>query len=208
MKASLSICIAAAVLAPSLAIAQPAPPPPPPEARPPIVVMPPPAAPYGYGYPPPQEAYRPIGPKTLPYHEGEPAPTGYELEDRANKGVIIAGGATFGAFWLGSIAASFIILLDDSVHSICIGCTSSYPEHKDAGLLMIPLAGPWISMGTLHPSELGTVGLGALGVGQAAGLAILIAGIATPKPTWVRQVDRASVKPWVGPGFLGVQGAM
>ncbi|WP_437627157.1 hypothetical protein [Sorangium sp. So ce1151] len=101
---------------------------------------------------------------------------------------IIAGASTLGGFWTASaIAAAGLALERPEARPVaqCTKCACSLaPRHERTGpspaSLMIPLAGPWIHLGTAHPSAAGAVGLSVLGVGQAVGLGMLLGGIAMP----------------------------
>jgi hypothetical protein len=45
--------------------------------------------------------------------------------------------------------------------------------------LYIPLAGPWVTIHTAHANAVAGLGLGVLGTAQAAGVAMLVGGLAT-----------------------------
>ncbi|RLB52847.1 MAG: hypothetical protein DRI90_21745 [Deltaproteobacteria bacterium] len=185
--------------------------------------MPPPAGtpPPGYGYPPPGFGYPPPygyppppgygyppapppdynygvpplpPPRTLPYEEGDPAPEGYHLDTRIRKGLVIAGSVTFGSAWLlsAAVAAAF---QDENQR-----------EAEDFVPLFIPLAGPFITMGTANTSAIGTFTLVVDGLAQAGGLGLLIAGLTAQQKVWVRNpVGRVTVAPIVsGDGNLGL----
>jgi hypothetical protein len=57
--------------------------------------------------------------------------------------------------------------------------------------MYIPIAGPFIAIGTAEPDPGVAVGLAALGVAQLGGVAMIVAGLAFPKTTLVRDADRA-----------------
>lgn len=127
------------------------------------------AAAYGYGTagaPPPE---------TLPYQPGNPIPPGYHPESQIRKGLVIAGAVTTGSLWL---LSSVIGLAAQSVEDDW----DSWDDENDDDLywpLVIPLAGPFITVGTVGTDDLeapGTMLLIIDGVAQAGGLAMLIAG--------------------------------
>ncbi|MGK3983020.1 hypothetical protein WME99_08265 [Sorangium sp. So ce136] len=101
---------------------------------------------------------------------------------------IIAGASTLGGFWTASAIAAAGLALERPEARPAVHCTKSacslVPRHERTGpspaSLMIPLAGPWIHLGTANPSAAGAVGLSVLGVGQAVGLGMLLGGIAMP----------------------------
>ncbi|WP_437516359.1 hypothetical protein [Sorangium sp. So ce1099] len=101
---------------------------------------------------------------------------------------IIAGASTLGGFWTASAIAAAGLALERPEARPAVHCTkcacSLAPRHERTGpspaSLMIPLAGPWIHLGTARPSAAGAVGLSVLGVGQAVGLGMLLGGIAMP----------------------------
>ncbi len=148
---------------------------------------------YGYGYGP-----TPLGPKVIDYEEGDTIPPGYRTGTRVRKGLVIGGSVMLGVGYLLSIiTAGFGQLAND------IGSAGT----KDFGPLLIPVAGPWIGMGTTHPSTGGVFGLAFLGVTQAAGLGMLIGGIAAPKTVLVRNEVlgmRVTVAPQLGASSAGM----
>jgi hypothetical protein len=189
--------------------AQPPPPPPPPPGYgpPPAGYGPPPAGygppPAGYGpppsyYPPPGSEYPPVGPKKMGYEEGQPIPPGYHLETRARRGLIIAGAVTFGVTYL----------LSAFTASIAVDAGGD----EEFGPLFIPVAGPFVTIGTAEAEGTGTFALVLDGVAQAGGVAMFIAGLATEEQYLLRN-DVASVKVapmMVGPNSfgLGIRGEM
>jgi hypothetical protein len=166
--------------------AAPEPVPPPPPAATPATVPPPPPPPApatavtpSVLYPPPAAAgYRPILPNELPYNDGQPIPPGYHAETRMRKGTVIAGTALFGAGYL--IAVGFGVMGAKN-------CCGFMP-------MFIPVAGPFITLGTLDYSEQGVGGIGAMvlapmfvidGLLQTAGAITFAVGMARPKPVLV-----------------------
>jgi hypothetical protein len=194
MKPSLalaSLVAAAAVTAPVLA--QPAAPPAAPGQT--VIVIqqpgagqPPPGyapaapgyAPAAPGYPPPayypQPAYS-TAPAILDYEDGDPVPPGYHKSSHARKGLVIGGSVLFGTTYLLTLSVAGIGQLVNDV----------YPKgSKDFGPLLIPVAGPFVGLATTQPSSGGAFGLALLGLMQAGGVAMFIAGFAAPKTRLVR----------------------
>jgi hypothetical protein len=188
---------------PSIALAQapPLPPPPPPNyGAPPVYTQPgyPPGYPPPQGYPqpqayppppayaPPPAYYQPAGPKTMDWEEGDPVPAGYHVKTRARLGLVIGGAVTFGVLYLTS---AFVGVVGGSV--------DEWRNDKDRySVMYIPLAGPWIAIGTIKPIASAGFGLGLLGVGQAAGVAMFIGGLAFPKSRLVRNdIGKTEGKP-------------
>jgi hypothetical protein len=157
-------------------------PPPPPQ---------PPFAPPSYGAPPRYLAI-PIQivalPRTLPYRENQPPPLGYSMDTRANRGMIIAGSTTLASAWGLSAIVGGIILSEGGRDS------GGY------GPLLVPVIGPFITLGTADDVSFDRNGEEALalltllnGVTQATGLALLIGGIAADQKYWLRNdIPRAA----------------
>ncbi|MEJ7735671.1 MAG: hypothetical protein WKG00_41595 [Polyangiaceae bacterium] len=184
----------------SPAAAQDQPPPPPPSgfqqqypqgaqgAQPP----PPPGYPAQYpgGYPGayPGGFQPPMGPKTMPYEDGDPVPPGYHVDTHVRKGLVIGGAVTFGSVYLlTALSAAVAQSAADGVGS----------DADEATPLYIPVAGPFIAMGTLNAEGGGIFALALVGVAQAAGLGMFITGMAAPKTELVRNDIGALDKPQV-----------
>ena len=173
-------------------------------AAPPAVALAPPAgyaaphagyAPPAAGYaPPPGDSYPPayvplarvpVGPATLPYESGYPIPAGYHPERRTRTGLVIAGAVTFSvAYALPAIAAT-------------------YSKGKT---LAIPIAGPFIDVGrtgfSFDPGA--AIVLVVDGLAQAAGVAMLIAGVVGKRELVRDEVAGATVR--VTPMGMGYGG--
>lgn len=144
----------------------------PPPGYPPYGYGPPPGypPPYGYGPPSPES----FGPTTRDYKEGEPIPPGYHIETRGSKKLIIAGLAVFGGLYLASAFAGGLFLSEGG------------DSADELGPLLIPIAGPFITMGT-SGLDLGSNNDGQLpfilllfdGLGQTAGAVLTIVGLAS-----------------------------
>lgn len=203
-----------------------APPPPPwgtasPAAQPQPYPAPYPAQPPGYppgayppgayppgGYPPPPgmgqdpTAMGPDGrlrslPLEMPYDPDKGVPPGYRIGDKPRTGLAIAGGVTFGGLWVASCIAGGFMLDSD----------------EDAGPMYVPVLGPLITIGTASTNAAGTTALLFDALGQAAGVAMFIAGMATSQKILKYQLGPSSsitVKPVAGPldqgGFAGFTG--
>jgi hypothetical protein len=116
------------------------------------------------------------------------------VDTRIRKGLVIAGSVTFGSAWL--LSAAVAAAFQDEHRE----------EAEDFMPLFIPLAGPFITMGTADPVALATFTLVLDGLAQAGGLGMLIAGLASQQKVWVRNpVGRVTVAPMVGAdGKLGL----
>lgn len=181
--------------------------PPPGYGQPPPGYGPPPGYPPGYGpppgyYPPPPPGYGaeypPLGPKRMAFEEGQPVPPGYRVETRARRGLIVGGAVTFGVLYLlSAFTASVAVDAGDS---------------DDFGPLFIPVAGPFVTIGTAEAEGVGTFALVLDGVGQAGGVAMFIAGMVTEEKYLLRNdVAKISVTPMmVGESSfgLGLRGSM
>lgn len=134
----------------------------------------------------------------MPFEEGQPIPPGYRVETRARKGLIVGGAVTFGVLYLlSAFTASVAVDSGDS---------------EEFGPLFIPVAGPFVAIGTTGAEGVGTFTLVLDGVGQAGGVAMFIAGMVTEEKFLLRN-DQAkiSVTPMmVGDSSfgLGLRGSM
>jgi hypothetical protein len=104
-----------------------------PTAPPAGYAYPPPPAGYAYGYPAPPPtlgAYpTPLrAPESVPYNGG-PVPPGYHVEERARKGMVIAGSIVLGVPWV-----------------LGITIASGYDFTNQSGWLVVPALGPWITI--------------------------------------------------------------
>lgn len=129
-------------------------------------------------------------PKELPYKEGAETPMGYRKVERPRKALIIAGAATFGGLYAITLFGAL---------------SSNQPKYA------IPVVGPFLGIElTSGNSWDGLVTTFANfifvfdGLGQAGGLALLIAG--TSKKTTLVRNDVATLEPEfsVGPGSISM----
>lgn len=199
---SLRALISALVLT-TLAPAAMAQTPPPGDAPPPAGYAPPPAGytPPPAGYAPPGQvpypAYgappAPTGPRVMPYEDGYPVPDGYHPTTRVRTGLVIGGAITFGLPYL---------------------ITATTGGSGGEGVLVVPLAGPFIEIGRLHAGggsgdkSLEAIVTGILvvdGLMQVGGAAMLIAGLVNKKKVLVR--DDVAKSTWhVTPLTMGQGG--
>jgi hypothetical protein len=121
------------------------------------------------------------GPEKLDYEPGEPVPPGYTPVQRTRKGPIIAGASVFGSLYL---LSAFAASVD----------ADSSRDH-DLAPLFIPVAGPFITIVNTNNAT-GTFFLVIDGLGQSAGLALLIYGLTSPKTVLLRN-DFTASKPSV-----------
>jgi hypothetical protein len=112
----------------------------------------------------------PSGPEEMTdWREGDPVPVGYHSVERVPKGLFIGGAATFGSLYLLSALLAAMGDLNSSRH--------------DA--MYIPAIGPFLVLSQGVPQD--TVVIFALdGIGQTAGLAMLVAGLASRTTVAVR----------------------
>jgi len=190
---------AAAQDTPQVVVVQPQPQPQPQPAQVQVTVMP--QTPYQT---PPQVMYYgqpgapPAGPKYIDdYEEGDPIPPGYHVQTKVRTGLVVGGSVTFGIFYLTSMFIGGVAQLASEVGD----------SNRDFGPMLIPLAGPFVTIGTAHARDGGAIGLAMLGVFQTAGAAMLIGGIAAPRKRLVRDIAGVKVTPTVGLGSLGVSGS-
>jgi hypothetical protein len=132
------------------------------------------------------------------YDEGDKVPSGYHAEQRMRKGLVIAGGAVFGGFYLGS--AGLAALGQD--------VSKNGGGRNDLAPLFIPIAGPFITMAN-SSTAFGDFLLAIDGGAQIAGATMAIIGLTMPKTILVRNdVGTASVTitPVIGGRTAGVVG--
>jgi hypothetical protein len=108
------------------------------------------------------------------WNGGEPIAPGYHLTTRVDTGYVVAGAVTFGALYLSTAALAGA--LDNSW--FYNGC---------CGSLFIPVVGPFVQMGECTGGGCKANVLFAIdGITQAAGLAMLVYGLAAQKTVLVR----------------------
>jgi hypothetical protein len=144
------------------------------------------------------------------WHDGDPVPPGYHVEERPRAGLVTAGYLVAGIPYFFSVVTA---LAADS--------------NNETGWLYLPLAGPWVTLGRRHYScnldsssqttsqslacvadVFAVMGLVLDGVVQAAGGTLLLVGYVATKPGLVRNDDALRLAPMhvgtgVGAGLLG-----
>jgi hypothetical protein len=135
------------------------------------------------------------------YEEGQAVPEGYRVEERARRGLVIGGAVTFGVTY---ILSAMVGLMAESVDRASGGSGESFLP------LYIPLAGPFITVGTADAKGGGVFVLMVDGLAQVAGAAMFIGGLAAPEKKLVRNDVALSVKPIVTGDTvgLGVSGSL
>lgn len=131
---------------------------------------------------------------------------------------IIAGASTLGGFWAASALRGAALslaqpevrirLLPQCSQGACFLVRHHERTSANPASLLIPLAGPWIHLGTGRPTAASAVGLSVLGAGQAVGLGMLLGGIAMPRqvrvPLQRGQVLQVGAAPLITPDGLGL----
>jgi hypothetical protein len=107
-------------------------------------------------------------PASLPYEPGQPIPIGYAIEPRLPRVPLALGFTLLGGGWVASMVGGTVTHVTERGHS------------KDFGTLplFIPLAGPFITLGTADPGGASTFWLWTDGITQATGLALIFAALA------------------------------
>ena len=158
--------------------------PPAPQVAPPAPAQPPPPGypqyPTGAPYqqvPGPQPTYVPQGPIAWPryikdWEEGQPVPYGYHPETRARKGLVITGSVLFGVLY---ILSTLVAAANDD----------SYSDNKYSAL-WIPVVGPFIQAGANNNGSGDNETFILDGLAQAAGVTMLVLGLAFPRTILVR----------------------
>jgi hypothetical protein len=167
-----------------------------------------PYAPGGYApYPPPPGYYAyPAPPEQppdeLPYEEGDPVPDGYQPVSRMRKGLVIAGSVVFGTTYLISVVTAAQVADVEG-------------DAEEVWPLFVPIAGPFIAMGTTDAwggADDGSSGLGAVllldGLAQVAGAAMFIGGVASTKTVLKRTATNdVQLDVQVRPNGVGLAGS-
>ena len=182
------------------------------QAPQPYPYPPPPYQPYPYppppyGYPPPYPGPPPAPTAPQPpavvydWDPDVPMPPGYTMVDTVNSRMLVTGITLFATGWLVSVLAAGI------------GSSGEQDEDNDAAdgvtagdwtPLYIPVAGPFVAIGTLDPSPSGTGLLIADALLQVGGVFGIVGGIIDRKYKLVRNAYGLSVTPAVASHFRGV----
>lgn len=139
-----------------------------------------------------QERVLPPGPARIRWDDDRAAPAGYHLEGGVRDGLVIGGAVTLGSLYL--LTALTAAALNDT------------NRDGSAGVLYVPVAGPFLHLKDAS-SDTAKLVLVVDGVAQAAGAAMLVVGLATPRTFAVRNdAAKLEIRPVVGPGSAGVVG--
>jgi hypothetical protein len=117
--------------------------------------------------------------------EGQPVPAGYHRGTKIRVGLVAGGASTFGALWLLTAVTSTIV--------------ADASGNGNAALGAIPVAGPF----ALIPQVSGSPGATSAdlffvldGLGQIAGVAMLVAGLAAPRKVFIRNdIGKVTILP-------------
>jgi hypothetical protein len=124
-------------------------------------------------------------PATLPFKAHWRIPPGYVRQEKIRTGMVIGGSVTAASLWLlSSVVGSF---------------------SSDLTPLFIPVAGPFITIGTVDAQGVGKLLLVYSGLGQATGVGLWIAGLVAKKDVLVREdLAGLTVVPIVGANQTGL----
>jgi hypothetical protein len=136
-------------------------------------------------------------PRTIEYEDGDPILDGYTLRTRPDRALLTAGLVTFGSAYAVSLLSSSVAI------------SSGDRDSDGFGLLVIPFAGPVITMSTSDAEGGGLFMLAVDEALQIGGLLVFAAGFANETPYLLRQNtgrDRgpsqlASIRPEVSLGL-------
>jgi hypothetical protein len=129
----------------------------------------------------------------MDYREGAPVPPGYRVEEKIRKGLVIGGAVTFGSLYV----------VNAIIASIAIDADSNNDEWA---VLYIPIGGPFAAIATLDAQESGAAILIIDGLGQAGGLAMLIAGAAAKQKKLVYTGEGLTLNASPTPGGMALSG--
>jgi hypothetical protein len=132
-------------------------------------------------------------PTRLEYEEGDDIILGYELKERSDRGLFVGGLVTL----LVPYSLSFLV-------GGAIALEGNDRDKEEFGPLLIPVAGPFISLGTFNNvDEFDAFILLANGFTQAAGAAMITAGILLPE----KYLERVATLPGKPQVFVGAGSA-
>jgi hypothetical protein len=154
--------------------------------------------------------------RLAPQGAGSTAGQATRAPNQARRRLIIAGAATLGGFWTASaITAGVSALQGTKAESTCrlqgLCLHARARRSASPAALVLPLVGPWITVGSTRHTAAEAVGLTALGIGQAIGAGMLIGGVTLPMEVTVhRQRVQMRAAPLVSGDGLGlsVQGSL
>ena len=170
-----------------------------PETTPPRPLPPWSPSPYYWPYYPPRPPAPPAPPE---YVEGEPVPPGYRVEERWSTGLLLAGTLTASASYLLSVA-------------LAVPTTDDADDQAAERWMIIPLAGPWITVATRERFDCGASDCveatpwpliyGFLGIAQATGTALLVASaLNKEKKLVVQGTTEVAISPVVHTDAVGM----
>jgi hypothetical protein len=140
-------------------------------------------------------------PEVMTYQgEDRAPPPGYHEDSKADTGFIVAGAVVFGSTY---ILTSLSAVVAGAVADGLPGGNSA----GDYAPMYIPVAGPFVTMGSAHASGLGIVTLALLGAAQAGGVALFVTGFAKPEKRYLRDdvaKPKVTVLPVVGTTSVGL----
>ena len=114
------------------------------------------------------------GPREIKdWHDGDPIPPGYRPVERVRKGLIIGGAVTFGSLYLLSALVA------------AANADANKGGSNPAVALYVPALGPFIQMPS-SDSSTARVFLAIDGIGQCAGVAMLVVGLTSSNTVLVR----------------------
>lgn len=146
-----------------------------------------------YGPPPPPP--RPRAPRVVyGWDPDVPPPDGYELDSDANMGLI---GTGIGLFASGYFTSVMVAVVATQVDEVRPGTESDWSP------LYVPVAGPFVALGTLDPSAAGVGLLLADGLFQAAGVLGIVLGIVDQEYKLIHTGD-IDITPTLMPGQQGL----
>jgi hypothetical protein len=132
-------------------------------------------------------------PSRLPYIEAEPVPAGYEVLTQPRMGMAKAGIATFVPLY--GLSALF--------GGLFLG--SEGGDAKQYGPMIIPVLGPFVTIGTSDSSEFSAGILVLDGLGQLAGAALFIGGMLSEEKYLVRGGKSVRPEVSIGPGSVALR---
>lgn len=140
-------------------------------------------------------------PLEMRYDPDKGIPQGYKIVERRRTAYAIAGAATFGGLWIASAIAGGV-MEDGGRYS-----------GRHGWPMYIPVVGPFITIASYDTSAGGATPLAFVGLGQAAGVAMFIFGMATHDKILKYQFETAGgvkLAPVAAPldsgGFAGLRG--
>lgn len=207
-RAAGGLVLGALVTCVSVAFAgEPAPPPPPgPAPAPPAAAYPPAPAYPPAGYPtataPPPSPVRQAPMVVYDWDPDIPAPAGYQLDSDPNWGLVGGGIGLLAAGWTMSLLVASVAMSVEEEEEDDLGpAEQDDVAPSDWTPLYIPVAGPFVAIGTLEASGSGLGLLVADGIVQTAGLLGILLGALDPDYKVIRVSSQVELD--VGPAVGG-----